>query len=73
MIDIRYLRDCNGADRFGTCMGCGKGEKDDSEMARITISFQFRNPSKYISSQGSAVCICSNCRKKLLERLGEME
>ena len=64
MIDIRYLRDCNGADRFGTCMGCGKGSREDQGLVRMTFSF---------IGGGTSVCVCNDCRKDLMRKIGEME
>jgi hypothetical protein len=60
MIKIEYLRDCTGASKFGTCMGCGKGSQDDPSMIRLTIS---NNNSGHI--QGTSICLCNRCRVEL--------
>lgn len=64
MIKIQYLVDCNGADRFGTCMGCGKGNREDQGLVRITFSF---------IGGGTSVCVCSDRRKDLMKKIKEME
>lgn len=65
MIKMQYLVDCNGADKFGTCMGCGKGSKEDQWMVRIIVSFD-----NHGARQGTTFCLCNECRS---EMRGELE
>ena len=60
MIKVEYLRDCEGASRFGTCIGCGKGSQDDSDMVRVKI---LNNISDHF--QGVSICMCNRCRVEL--------
>lgn len=56
MIKMVYLVDCNGADKFGTCMGCGRSNKEDPWMIRITLSF---------TNHGTSFCLCDECRTEM--------
>lgn len=60
MIKLEYLRDCTGANRFGTCMGCGCFSGDDSDMVRMKI---FHAISDHF--QGVSICLCNRCRVEL--------
>lgn len=60
MIKFEYLRDCKGASRFGTCMGCGKGSQDDHDMIRIKILHNLGD-----NFQGVSICMCNRCRVEL--------
>lgn len=64
MIKLEYLRDCTGASRFGTCMGCGKGSQDDPNMVRVKI---LNNISDHF--QGVSVCLCNRCRVELYHKI----
>ena len=64
MIEIKYLQDLRGSERFGTCSGCGKGFKDDSSMVRVR--FRYKNG---VNEQGSAICLCSECRTELYQKI----
>ncbi len=39
MVKIEYLHTLKGADRYGSCMGCGKNSAEDIWMSRIKISY----------------------------------
>lgn len=64
MIEIKYLQDLQGADRYGTCGGCGKSSKDDSGMVRIR--FNYSNGNK---NQGTIICLCNRCRVDLYQKI----
>lgn len=64
MINVEYLHECSGADRFGTCVGCGKGSDEDIWMSRVTIIFD-----NYGHRQGNSFCLCGKCRNVLLRKL----
>ena len=64
MIKMQYLVDCNGADRFGTCMGCGKGDKEDPWMVRIIVSFD-----NHGARQGTTFCLCNKCRNEMRKEM----
>ena len=59
-IEIVYLTEQKGVEKYGNCIACKKSSKDDRDMIRIL----FGDKGNCIS-----VCICSECRKKLKEML----
>ena len=50
---ITKLSTCEGAERFGTCVECGKGLKEDPEMFKITWN------------GNSSTILCKECLIKL--------
>lgn len=54
---IKKLVNCVGAERFGTCVECGKGSKKDPEMLKI------------VWDTNSSVCLCKECAAKLKNQL----
>lgn len=64
MIEIKYLQDLKGADRFGTCGGCGKSSKDDPGMVRVRFNYSSEN-----KGQGTIICLCNQCRVDLYKKL----
>lgn len=65
MIEVKTLSDLDGADKYGTCMSCGKSSEFDKGMVRIT-ALQKLPLGTY---QGTAVCLCERCKKVLKEML----
>ena len=64
MINIEYLADCIGLDKFGTCSSCLKGSGEDKYMVRIKFSAQNGN---HIS--GTSICLCDECKRLLIGRM----
>lgn len=62
MIEIKYLIDYDGADKYGTCAGCGKFSEDDPAMIRVR--FEYNN-----IGHGSAICLCDKCRHELWTKI----
>jgi hypothetical protein len=60
MIEVKYLQDCRGADKHGTCMGCGKFSKEDPNMVRVSFKHDIGG-----IAQGVTVCLCNRCREEL--------
>ena len=56
MIDIMYLKNEKGSNRFGTCSGCGKNTDDDPMIRRIRVGYDNSNIS---------ACLCRDCFKAL--------
>lgn len=54
---IIKLSTCEGAERFGTCVECGKGSKADPEMFKITWN------------GNSSTILCKECLIKLKNKL----
>lgn len=57
MIKKQLLKDCRGAEKFGTCASCGKGSSEDEKMVRLRFSYQ--------EGANSSICLCSGCLRKL--------
>lgn len=57
MIKSKYLIDCNGAERFGTCASCGKNSGDDSKMIRLIFL--------YNDNHKTSLCLCDDCKRLL--------
>ena len=66
MIKIEHLSSCEGADKFGTCSGCLRGNKEVEDMIRITIFA--RNG---MGTSGASICLCTECKKELYDLLKE--
>ena len=66
MIIIRKLKDLRGAERFGTCMSCGRGSADDDGMMRVTLQFGVAGE-KYM--QGTSFCVCAYCMKHFQQQI----
>lgn len=62
MISIKSLRGCNSADKFGTCVGCGKFSDSDAKMVRITFDYNE-------GYSRTSVCLCNDCREELEKEL----
>lgn len=62
MIEIKYLKDCDGASRFGSCANCCVGSDECQNMAWIIF-----NPTK--SSYYTTICLCDTCRLKLVDKI----
>lgn len=62
MITLEKLIKCKGAERFGTCSGCGRMSDDDKKMIRIKAGYD---------SLTRSVCLCDDCRLELLVELLE--
>ena len=60
MIKIEYLIDCKGSRKFGTCLNCAKGSKDDVRMIRITIGYD---------RHSASFCLCEKCRWELSDKI----
>ena len=56
-VKITKLSTCEGAERFGTCVECGKGSKEDPEMFKITWN------------GNSSTILCKECLIKLKNKL----
>lgn len=61
MIKNQYVSDAEGAMKFGDCISCGKGSKEDPKMIRL-IFFSDEN------SQFS-ICLCDECRQLLYKTI----
>jgi len=57
MIKSKYLIDCNGAERFGTCASCDKNSGDDSKMIRLIFL--------YNDNHKTSLCLCDDCKRLL--------
>ena len=64
MIHVNYLMDLHGADKFGSCIACGKNGKEDQKMVRVTF---MRN--NYGNQTGLVLCLCDECRKELYHKI----
>lgn len=62
MIEVGYLVDSKGAQKFGTCASCGKGSDDDPKMVRVTYSH-------HDSISRTSNCLCADCRRLLLKTI----
>ena len=62
MIEIKYLKNCEGASKFGNCVNCGAGSSEGQQMA--WISFAPPNSGKY-----TTICLCRECRLKLASEI----
>ena len=57
LMKFTKLSTCEGAERFGTCIECGKGSKEDPEMFKITWD------------GNSSIILCKKCAIKLKNKL----
>lgn len=57
MIKNKYLIECNGAERFGTCASCGKNSGDDPKMVRLIFIHN--------DNHKTSLCLCDDCRRLL--------
>ena len=64
MIRLNYLADLKGADKFGSCIACGKSAKEDKKMVRVIFT---RN--NYGNQNGLVLCLCDECRKELYYKI----
>ena len=62
MIKVEYLADLPGAQKFGTCVSCGKDSKDDPQMVRVT--YTYNNDHCRTSN-----CLCNACRRLLFKTI----
>ncbi len=62
MISVTYLADCKGAEKFGTCVSCGKDSKDDPQMVRVTYSY-------HEGRCRTSTCLCDECRHLLFKKI----
>ena len=62
MIKIKYLVDCEGAMKFGTCVSCGEDSKYDPKMVRVT--YTYNNDHCRTSN-----CLCHRCRRLLFKTI----
>ena len=65
MIEVGYLVDSKGAQKFGTCASCGKGSDDDPKMVRVTYSH-------HDSISRTSNCLCADCRRLLLKTISDV-
>ena len=63
MIEITRLNECNGGNRFGSCLSCGAFSKDDKSLIRITFRTE---------QQGTSICLCSKCTHSLIRHMSRM-
>lgn len=54
-MEIEYLRECEGASKFGSCVNCGVSSRDCTDMT--WISFAPKN-----SGYHTTICLCRKCR-----------
>ena len=69
MIGVENIRFCKGSNRFGTCNSCGISN-EETELFRIRTETEL--------GQGSSICLCEHCAKRLIQSLksvvlGEIE
>lgn len=64
MINITSLKDCTGAERYGTCSGCGKNSKESKDMVRIIFTH---------GSTMSHIALCKECHDELAELMRDKE
>ena len=62
MIEVTRLNECNGSDRFGSCISCGAFSNDDKSLIRIKFMME---------RQGTSICLCSKCANVLFNILKE--
>lgn len=60
---IQYVKNGKGADKFGTCVECGKDSYLDEFLVRLT----FGNICK------TSFCLCSDCLNRLIGELRNFE
>ena len=65
MIEVGYLVDSKGAQKFGTFASCGKGSDDDPKMVRVTYSH-------HDSISRTSNCLCADCRRLLLKTISDV-
>ena len=56
MVEISFLKDEKGANKFGTCGSCGKNSGDDPLMKRIKVGS---------GGNHTSICLCYECYKKM--------
>lgn len=54
---VKYIKELQGASKYGTCIECGKGT-DEKEI--IAISFE----------DGRTIHLCENCARRTKQNLG---
>lgn len=64
MIEVKYLQDCEGADKYGSCSGCGKFSKEDTAMIKVEF---WRDVGG--NSRGTQICLCKQCRAELYSKI----
>lgn len=62
MITVQYIADLKGAQRFGTCVACGKNSADDPKMVRVTYTY-------HDGKCTTSACFCDDCRRELFEKI----
>jgi hypothetical protein len=62
MIKVKYLADCEGANKYGTCVSCGRDSKDDPHMIRVTYTY-------HNDRCRTSTCLCTECRKLLFKTI----
>ncbi len=56
---IQYVKNCKGAEKFGTCIECGKDSYLDENLVRITLG----------NIHHASFCLCSRCLNRLIGNL----
>ena len=55
-MQIEFLKDCKGANKFGTCNGCGDSTDTQPKMRRLRF-------------EAVSVCLCEECFKNVAEQI----
>ena len=58
-MNIQYIKDGKGTERFGTCIECGKDSYLDRYLVRISLG----------STHKMSACLCSSCLNRLISEL----
>ena len=56
---IQKIKGLQGADKFGTCIECGKTSYDSQELVRISLG----------SVHKMSACLCPECLNRLIGEL----
>ncbi len=56
---IQYVKNGKGAEKFGTCIECGKDSYLDEHLVRLTLG----------SMHHASFCLCSDCLNRLIGEL----
>lgn len=58
-MNIQYVKNGKGAEKFGTCIECGKDSYLDEHLVRLTMG----------SMHHASFCLCSSCLNRLIGEL----
>ena len=58
-LTTQRTKELQGADKFGTCIECGKNSYDSQELVRITLGSIYK----------MSTCLCPECLNRLIGEL----